>query len=359
VDGTNSPNADLSSREARRAASSMLLRKALIRVGIGIPIGAQFELAAVDDPYNFASAAQLSLFRRPLPSTNLGFLTTIMWDGRETHAKFLTTNTPVQNFANLVTNLTSQAIDATTGHAQASAAPTALQLQQIVNFELAIITAQLRDDNAGALDAHAAMGGPFNLSIQPFYVGINDVLGADPITHAFDPSAMRLYTAWLSSPDPERRSIARGEELFNTTPISITGVGGLNDALGVQVIHGTCTTCHDTPNVGNHSVALPIDIGLTDASRRTPDLPLYTLRNLATGALRQTSDPGRALVTGLWADIGKFKGPILHGLAARAPYFHNGSAATLEEVIDFYETRFGVQLTDRDRRDLLAFLRTL
>jgi cytochrome c peroxidase len=65
------------------------------------------------------------------------------------------------------------------------------------------------------------------------------------------------------------------------------------------------------------------------------------------------------MVTGKWADIGKFKGPVLRGLAARAPYFHNGSAATLEEVVDFYESRFNLQLTAQERADLLAFLRAL
>jgi len=62
----------------------MVLTKGLIRVGIGVPASADFELVAVDDPYHFASAAELSLFRRPLPTTNLQFLSTVMWDGRET-----------------------------------------------------------------------------------------------------------------------------------------------------------------------------------------------------------------------------------------------------------------------------------
>ena len=73
----------------------------------------------------------------------------------------------------------------------------------------------------------------------------------------------------------------------------------------------------------------------------------------------QTTDPGRALITGKWADIGKFKGPILRALAARAPYFHNGSAATLDDVVDFYDTRFGIGLTAQEQADLVAFLRTL
>src|SRR3954469_8293629 len=85
-DGSNSPNADVSTPAARRNAYSMLLSKGLIRVGIGVPANAEFDLIAVDDPYGHASAAELSLFRRPLPSTNLNFLSAVMWDGRETLA---------------------------------------------------------------------------------------------------------------------------------------------------------------------------------------------------------------------------------------------------------------------------------
>jgi len=44
---------------------------------------------------------------------------------------------------------------------------------------------------------------------------------------------------------------------------------------------------------------------------------------------------------------------------ARAPYFHNGSAATLEEVVGFYEKRFNIGLTPREKADLVAFLRAL
>jgi hypothetical protein len=63
--------------------------------------------------------------------------------------------------------------------------------------------------------------------------------------------------------------------------------------------------------------------------------------------------------TGKCADMGKVKGPILRGLAARAPYFHNGSAATLSDVVDFYDQRFGIQFTDQQKADLVAFLSSL
>ncbi len=135
-------------------------------------------------------------------------------------------------------------------------------------------------------------------------------------------------------------------------------MAGLNDRLGIPVIHGTCTTCHDSPNVGNHSISFPLNIGLADASRRTPDMPLYTLRN-TTDATVQTTDPGRALITGKWADIGKFKGPILRGLAARPPFFHSGSAAALVDVVNFYDTRFNIGFTDQEKSDLVAFLNSL
>ena len=79
----------------------------------------------------------------------------------------------------------------------------------------------------------------------------------------------------------------------------------------------------------------------------------------ATGEVIATTDPGRALITGKWKDIGRFKGPVLRGLAARPPYFHNGSAADLDAVVDFYDQRFGLGLTPQERSDLVAFLRTL
>ena len=347
-DGSNCDNLDVSSLSARENAFSLLRFKGLIRIGLDVPTNAEFEVVDVDNPYNCSSKTTLSMYRRPLPSTNLRFLTTVMWDGRESFPG----NTLVQN-------LLHQANDATTGHAQGAPISSAVQ-QQIVDFELGLNTAQVFDHAAGELNDDRASGGPVALSKQFFVVGIND-----PLNPPFTPEAFDIFKPWLSIPghdseDVARRSVARGEQLFNTKPIVITGVAGLNDLPGLGTVHGFCTTCHNTPNVGNHSVPLAINIGISDASRRTPDMPLFTLRNKADHTLIvQTMDPGRAMVTGRWADIGKTKGPILRGLAARAPYFHNGSAATFEDVIDFYVTRFGVSFTPQERADIVNFLRSL
>lgn len=85
----------------------------------------------------------------------------------------------------------------------------------------------------------------------------------------------------------------------------------------------------------------------------------FALRHKITGQTVQTTDPGRALVTGRWQDIGRFKGPTLRALAPRAPYFHNGSAKDLDEVVRFYNDRFGIGFTDQERDDLVAFLKAL
>jgi len=349
-DGSNSPVADVSTVNARRAAYNMLLTKGLIRVGIGVPATAEFELIDVDDPYGYASAAELSLFRRPLPSTNLNFLATVMWDGRETFAG-----------QSVHFDLSDQSNGATLGHAAAINPLTDAQREAIVGFETGLFTTQAVDNAAGNLSAQGATSGPVSLSTKPFFIGINDVLSP-----GFDKRVFTMFDAWLNldssdhSPfNQARAAIARGQEIFNTRPITISGVKGVNDVLGLTSFSGTCTTCHDTPSAGDHSTSLPLDLGLTDESRRTPDMPLYTFRNKTTGQILKTTDPGRGLITGKWRQLSLFKGPILRGLSARAPYFHNGSAASLDDLVDFYNTRFNLALTAQERADLIAFLHAL
>jgi cytochrome c peroxidase len=65
------------------------------------------------------------------------------------------------------------------------------------------------------------------------------------------------------------------------------------------------------------------------------------------------------MISGHCGDIGKFKGPIPRGLAARAPYFQNGSADSLDQVVGFYNQRFQMGLTANEMADLVAFLASL
>ena len=308
------------------------------------------------------------MYRRPLPSTNLRFLSTLMWDGREStppstqKITYTASQTPLQI---LLADLAHQAVSATTGHAQGSV-PTGAQVQDIVNFETSLTTAQGIDFRAGPLNGADAAGGPVALGSQPFFIGVNDSFpasfGFNPTGVAFDANIFNLFSAWTNSHSPHKAAIARGQVVFNTKAITISGVGGINDVSGLPAsFSGNCGTCHDSPNVGHHSVSVPLNIGVSDVNSPldVSYLPVFTLVNKTTNQTVQTTDPGRALTTGRWSDVGKAKGPILRGLASRAPYFHNGSAKTLDDVVTFYQKRFNVTFTDQERSDLIAFLNAL
>jgi hypothetical protein len=232
----------------------------------------------------------------------------------------------------------------------------------MVTFELALFTAQSSDNSAGQLNALGATGGSRPLASQPFAVGENAFSSA-----SFNPVAMVLFTPWtgLTGTDAvtlARQSIARGETIFNTKTFTMTGVNGLNDVLNQPTIVGTCTTCHNTPNLGNHSDATEFDTGIATLSATSgvnPNLPTYTFTNNATGETVIVDDPGEGLITGKWADLGKFKVPTLRGAAARMPLFHDGTGTTMSDVIQSYDQRFTIGFTTQDRIDLANFLSAL
>jgi cytochrome c peroxidase len=79
--------------------------------------------------------------------------------------------------------------------------------------------------------------------------------------------------------------------------------------------------------------------------------------SVAPASARAKCRRGRVTFQVGWS--GNFEGLILRGLAARAPYFHNGSAATLSEAVEFYDQRFNVGFTDEEKQHLANFLGTL
>jgi hypothetical protein len=74
--------------------------------------------------------------------------------------------------------------------------PTAAQQRDIVDFEMALSTAQAMDNDAGDLGTLGATGGPVSLSQQQFYVGINDSLGGNPTGATFTPIVFSLFGRW-------------------------------------------------------------------------------------------------------------------------------------------------------------------
>ena len=377
VDGANCSNVTITNLSSAAQAYSLLLNQGLIRIFEKVSATPQYTVNAISDPYNcntnaatgltsygpnVAPAGFLSVYRRPLPAANLNVLSTILADGRET-------------------TLQQQAIDANRIHAQATTALTAAQAQSIVTFESGLYAAQTSNFLVGDLTStNGATGGPVAFSQTPFYLGINDPFGGNPASTPFNENAFNLYASWQpSSPTYAGASgllgvtqqlIAAGEKIFNTTGFTISGVTGLNDTLGVPAITGTCAICHDTPNAGTHSLSLLMDTGTNAPSApglNVSALPVFTLQCTAgtlplsanASGIVTVTDPGRATLSGQCADIGRVKVLTLRNLAQRPPYFHNGSAATLANVVQFYNSRFGIGLSGLQQLELEAFLASL
>ena len=310
----NNPTMDVSTPEARLAAYSMLLSRGVFRRGGAPRPNSEWELIAVDDPHGFANLNRLVHWRRVGPTINFAVgSATVLWDGSNTVG--------TDQHAGLI----QQATRNVPGAQQGLPAPPEV-IEDIVAFEESLSTAQIIVPGVGRLDSDGARGGPEALS------NMSKVAGR------FD-----LFDAWAGHENPKRAQIARGQELFNNT-----------NANG-----RSCNACHNSANNGTSINNLLFDIRTASAEARTPDLPLYTFRNRTTGDIRMLTDAGRGNITGLWNDLGRFKTPTLRALAARAPYFHNGIARTLEDVVRHYETHLGFIFTGEERADLVAFLNAL
>jgi hypothetical protein len=342
VDGSNCPDLP----QGKEESHSLLLKRGLFRIALPWPpltasgqhLKPDFRIDVVRDPTGCnKNPASISVYRRPRVAANLQYIAlptgdTLMADGRER-------------------TLQSQATAAALTHLQASAAPTRAQLQQIEDFERQLFVAQEWDILGGLL---AEPGGPPLLGADNLASGVagaGAVPAAGNLAASFDPwrnlSAANLAIRQRAF----RESVLRGVDLFASREFHL--------ADGKQ---GTCATCHRSGV--NHS----IDIGTTNlpTAKESPELPLFRITCDASapphpqlGRTFLTQDPGRALITGKCADAGSIVMQQLRGLTARAPYFSNGSARDLTEVVDFFDRRFKIGLTAKEKEDLVNFLTIL
>jgi hypothetical protein len=362
LDANNPDTGDFSTKHGRRDAYSMMLKHGLFRRG-GAPVGTrEWDLVAVDDPHGFALASdplatppvagRLVHWRRAMPTINFRLgSTTINWDG---------SNSAPSGAATVLGGLENQArrnvnggqegpsLDGVTRLAALPNFPAPIPpapdprsafipiIADIVNFEFALFTAQLSVPGVGRLDAGGAHGGPEKLSQMP-----TPTPPPPGVTTRFD-----LFDAWKHDKNPRRRQIFRGQELFNNRN-------------GDPVNGPRCAGCHNSPNNGTNLNNTLFNVQTASADARIPGLTLHTFKNRTTGEEVVLTDAGRGNVTGLWNDLGRFKTPTVRGLAARAPYFHNGIAETLEDVVRHYERFVGFNFTHRERDDLVAFLNAL
>lgn len=319
----NSPTADISTREARHSAYSML-RKGLFRRGGNVPATAEYAIIAVDDPLGAGgSLTAFQAFRRPLATANFHIAMNVGWHDQNTNGS-----------GDVHAGLVNQATGNITG-AQQGAPPAPETVEAIVAYEEGLAFAQQFVFGVGLLTSCGATGGPGNLSVET------------PVDARFD-----LFDAWIGlvpgtctsvAADRRRAQIARGQEIFN-----IPNPGG-----------SSCLGCHSAANNGSNVNGALFDVGASRPEFREEGMPLYTVQNKTTLEVRQTTDPGRALRSGRWSDMDRFKVPSLRGVVARAPYFHNGISATLEEVVIHYEVALGFVFTPQERQDLVAFMQAL
>jgi cytochrome c peroxidase len=269
----------------------------------------------------------ISVFRRPRVAANLSYLVAgpdgiaLMADGR-------------------APSLEAQATEAALTHEQAESAPAPADLHRIVEFERQIFAAQNSDIRGGLLSA----------ADGPAALGANNLA----VSKAGGLSGERLsFDVWKGPSVPGdaalqrefRASVARGSDVFFHR--GFRGEGQTERAT-------TCATCH------TNGTARAMEIGTANVSETAAarDLPLFRV-TCESGRVIYTHDPGRGLITGRCADVGAIVVQQFRGLSARPPYFSNGLARTLRDVVEFYDRRFVLGFTEGEKADLVNFLKVL
>jgi cytochrome c peroxidase len=308
---TDKPTCDMSTFQSRWNCTTML-RQGLFTRRVNVPATRDYDVIAANDPFGVGTTSTLWFFRRPLPTANFRSHT-VMWDGANTVG------------TNLRDGLLRQAAGNVTGAQQGQPA-TPEVVAAMVDYEMAITHAQTHVFGVGSLTAAGARGGPEEHADEPL-----------------ENARFDLFDAWQDSHNAKRRQIWRGQELFNNQ----------NVASG-----RTCRGCHNARNNGQNVNGTLFDVG---ASRPefNPGRAVYTFQRRSDGATVQTTDPGRGIRSGNFADLNRFKTPNIRGLASRAPYFHGGHAKDLKAVVTHYEVALGFVFTAQEEDDLVAFMGAL
>ncbi len=385
VDGSNCPNLPQDKAESH----SLLLDRGLFRIPLSWPPknadGAvkpvECSIEVVRDPTGCNTNAQyglksanptVSVYRRPRPAINLKY---VVSGGRPTLLKNgalsdrdPNTGEPVS--MNLMSDarepsLTTQAISAILGHEEAKALPSQAQIDKIVAFESQVYAAQAAHVWGGPLAGANAPSGLGVANLRDHRAGVLGDNDYDPVFGKFD--------SWLKG-NFYQKSIARGADIFMYRQFWLRDATHINSIGLGNPLKRSCATCHNAQMTGQDLSAGWVDLGTTNFPTWTEpstwaensELPVFKITCAKTanphpylGRTIYTTDPGRAMISGKCEDVGSIVMQQLRGLAARAPYFSNGSAKTLREVVDFYDRRFDMKLTAQEKEDLTNFLGAL
>ncbi|MGZ3367305.1 MAG: hypothetical protein ACXWK1_00195 [Caulobacteraceae bacterium] len=402
VDGSNCPSLP----QADPASHSLLLDRGLFRVFLPWPpkakdgsmIRPEFTIEVVRDPtgcntdpkYGLHSAnPMVSVYRRPRPVANLKYV--VGPDrGPGSGGLFIAKNglpaamnpetgrpvsMQIMSDAREPT-LKTQAVEAAITHLQTGGRPTEAQLKQIVDFEMQVYAAQTDSRTGGTL---VGPGGPPALGPRNLETASNGVLGDyldNPVFKSFDMWKVPV-AGETAAQRAFRESVARGADVFFLRPFWISKVMHLNTVGMGSPTKRTCATCHNMQmtgmdlsngwmDLGTTNLPTAMDPYLSPYSGAKPELPLFKITcdksvppHPFYGRVIYTQDPGRALISGKCNDVGAIVMQQVRGLAARAPYFSNGSAKSLRELVDFYDRRFDIKYSDQEKQDLINFLSVL
>jgi hypothetical protein len=397
IDGRNCPHLPAGDP----AAHSLILTRGLIRVALPWPprdargeaLPVEFTLEVVRDPTGCkthpehglsSSRPTASVYRRPRLVANTKYLTHSNFGVGPFIAKsglpaFRDPDTGLPTSMNMMadaraTTLKLQAADAARTHLGLTGGFAPDTLRALVAFEEQIYAAQVRDLAAGDLTVDAPGLGPKNLAAAPAGVlGNNTTRWVFPLG---DTWAESQGTA-TGTESEGRAAIKRGHDVFMFRTFFIRDSMHLNSVGLGNPVKRTCSTCHGMHMTGMDVANGWMDIGTTNLpwareaplnpwTTDAPQLPLFKVTCNADvaphpflGRVIYTQDPGRALASGKCNDVGAIVMQQFRGLAARAPYFSNGSASTLRELVDFYDRRYSIGYSEQEKRDLVAFLGAL
>lgn len=385
VDGANCPHLP----PEERASHSLLLEHGLFRVErpwppvdwAGQPVTPDFTLEIVRDPYACNTGAErgpdagnVSVYRRPRPVANLKYLVAMGFAYDPKSGMPLPVHpdsgAPVSgNFMadRRVPDLRAQMQDAATTHMEMIGAMDEAEKARVEDFILGVFTAQQHSWAGGDLDDSGAEGGPLTLAnSEPGQLGTyGRAVWSEfsPWENISDADRARLSNEQIAW----RESVARGARIFREKTFLITDSAGINSPIGFgNPVRNSCVFCHNMSQMGNDVAPGQVDLGTTTDpfAEPAPHLPLFRVTCQGEphphyGRVIYTTDPGFALTTGHCADVGKITLQSLRGLAARAPYFVNGSAEDLAGVVDYYDRRYNIGYTDEERQDLINLLGAL
>jgi len=408
IDGSNCPNLP----QQEESSHSLLLQRGLFRVSLpwprsvgpdGTPVEPEFSIEVLRDPtgcntdpvYGLKSAnPHISVYRRPRMVANLKYVAidaggevygpagpfnakrlAMVMDRDPRSGRYVAMNTMSDARA---PTLAMQAQEAARDHLQAQSPLSDAQLTQLVAFESQVFAAQDQDTVGDdfAQPATPPALGPRNLEISRTGV-LGDNFG-NPAFKTFDVWKNPAATAATTPAQAAfHASVMRGYEVFFNRPFWIKDSTHINTAGLGNPAKRTCVTCHNLQMVGTDASAGWGDLGTNNepwadealfspAYATAPQLPLFKVvcrpdarPHPFLGRVIYTHDPGRALISGKCYDVGSVVMGQLRGLAARAPYFANGSAQDLRAVVDFYDRRFNMGLSELEREDLVNFLSVL